>query len=233
MPDPKKSERCPARLHDRIGAPQTASALPQAASAVMSNEGHIVKSFDVDRTDSLHQSSGMASMALRDALFPPFTKPGIPRSLLYTPEQRRRRDLSVWTLVQGILAPVQFLIFLISLVLVMRCLATGEGSDLAALSVVVKTIALYTIMITGCLWERQVFGCFLFAPAFFWEDVFSMVVLALHTGYLFALLSGMVSLQSLMVLALAAYASYVINAAQFLLKLRAARLETAISGAVS
>jgi hypothetical protein len=33
--------------------------------------------------------------------------------------------------------------------------------------VVVKTLALYTIMVTGCIWEKVVFGQYLFAPAFY------------------------------------------------------------------
>ena len=144
--------------------------------------------------------------------------------MLYTAEQRQRRDKSVWTLVQGVLAPVQFLVFLISLALVLRFLATGEGQNLAIASVVVKTFALYIIMITGCIWEKVVFDCYLFAPAFYWEDMFSMLVLALHTWYLAALLTQSLSTNELMYLALAAYAAYVVNAVQFILKLRAARL---------
>jgi 3-vinyl bacteriochlorophyllide hydratase len=147
--------------------------------------------------------------------------------MLYSAEERRRRDASGWTLVQGLLAPVQFVIFLASLVLVLRFLATGQGQGWAEGSVVVKTLALYTIMITGCLWEKAVFGRYLFAPAFFWEDVFSMLVLALHTAYLLALATGAMSPRGLALLALAAYATYVINATQFLLKLRAARLQQA------
>ncbi len=133
----------------------------------------------------------------------------------------------MWTLVQGILAPVQFLVFLVSLVLVLRYLATGEGLGAATLSVVVKTLTLYAIMITGCIWEKVVFGRYLFAPAFYWEDVFSMLVLALHTAYLAALWGGMLDAREQMFLALAAYACYAINATQFLLKLRAARLDHA------
>jgi 3-vinyl bacteriochlorophyllide hydratase len=148
-----------------------------------------------------------------------------PNHQLYTPEQKIRRDASVWTLVQGILAPVQFLIFLISLWLVVRCLMTGEGESMALYSVVVKTIALYTIMITGCIWEKVVFDQYLFAPAFFWEDVFSMLVLVLHTAYLWAWFTGSLSAHQQLWLALAAYAAYLINAAQFLWKLRAARLQ--------
>lgn len=143
---------------------------------------------------------------------------------LYTPEERRRRDASVWTYVQGVLAPLQFLVFLISLVLVVRYLATGIGETSATISIVVKTMLLYAIMITGSIWEREVFGRYLFAPVFFWEDVVSMFVLALHTAYLIALMTGGLDTRALMVLALVAYAAYVINAAQFLLKLRAARL---------
>ena len=146
---------------------------------------------------------------------------------LYTPEQRIKRDQSAWTLVQGGLAPIQFLVFLISLVLVVRYLATGLGHDAAISSVVVKTLTLYTIMITGCIWEKVVFDCYLFAPAFFWEDVFSMLVLALHTAYLAALATNALSAQHLMYLALVAYATYVINAGQFIWKLRTARLDQA------
>ena len=144
---------------------------------------------------------------------------------LYTPEQRRRRDGSAWTLVQGVLAPLQFAIFGLSLVLVLRFLSSGEGEALAAWSVFAKTLALYAIMVTGCLWEKAVFGRWLFAPAFFWEDVFSMLVLALHTAWLVAWAGGWLTAQQRMGLALAAYAAYAINATQFLLKLRAARLQ--------
>ena len=154
-----------------------------------------------------------------------------PRSL-YTPEERVRRDASVWTWVQGVLAPVQFLIFLVSLALVLRCLVTGEGQAVATLSVVVKTLALYTIMITGCIWEKVVFGRYLFAPAFYWEDMFSMLVLALHTAYLLSLVNGWLDTRQQLFLALAAYAAYVINAVQFLLKLRAARLEAPVAVSV-
>ncbi|MBV6635401.1 MAG: 2-vinyl bacteriochlorophyllide hydratase [Mameliella sp.] len=150
------------------------------------------------------------------------------RETLYTQAQKQRRDKSAWTLVQGILAPLQFLAFLISLALVLRYMATGAGYEAATVSVLVKTGFLYLIMVTGAIWEKVVFGQYLFAPAFFWEDVFSMVVIALHSAYVWALLAGSLTPGGLMLLALAAYAAYVINAGQFLLKLRAARLQAAV-----
>lgn len=144
---------------------------------------------------------------------------------LYTAQERQRRNESVWTVVQGVLAPVQFLVFLVSLGLVVRTLTTGEGAFAADVSVVIKTVVLYTIMITGSIWEKVVFGKWLFAPAFFWEDVFSMLVLALHTLYLVLLLGEIGTLEQRMLVALAGYAAYVINAGQFLWKLRMARLQ--------
>lgn len=150
---------------------------------------------------------------------------GAPRSSLYTEEQRRRRDSSKWTLVQGVLAPLQFAVFLVSLGLVLRYLATGEGLAIATGSIVVKTLILYTIMLTGSLWERDVFGRYLFARPFFWEDVVSMLVLALHTAYLVSLVTGSLDVRDQLTLALAAYAAYVVNATQFLLKLQMARRE--------
>ena len=146
---------------------------------------------------------------------------------LYTPEERRRRDASPWTLVQGVLAPLQFLVCLISIALVWRFLATGQGELAATASIVAKTLTLYTIMVTGCIWEKDVFGVYLFAPSFFWEDMVSMAVLALHTGYLVALFTGALDTRQQMILALVAYATYAINALQFVLKLRAARLAAA------
>ena len=147
--------------------------------------------------------------------------------MLYTPEQRQRRDASPWTLVQGVLAPIQFVVMLASAVLILRYLDSGTGYGLATGSVLLKTGLLYLIMVTGSIWEHDVFGEWLFVPQFFWEDVVSMGVMVLHTAYLVALFGGLLDARGLMVLALVAYAAYFVNAAQFVWKLRKARLETA------
>jgi 3-vinyl bacteriochlorophyllide hydratase len=146
---------------------------------------------------------------------------------LYTEEQRKRRDSTRWTLVQGILAPLQFLAFLVSACLVVRYLMTGAGFTAATVSVLIKCLLLYAIMITGSIWERKVFGRYLFAPAFFWEDFVSMFVLVLHSAYLYSLLFGTLHARYQMYVALLAYAAYLVNATQFIIKLRAARREVA------
>lgn len=149
------------------------------------------------------------------------------RAPLYTPAERARRDATRWTRVQGVLAPVQFVVMLVSLTLVLRYLRTGHGLAAAHASVIAKTLALYAIMVTGALWEKVVFGRYLFARAFFWEDVVSFVVIAMHTLYLAGLVTGALGPRTLMDVALAAYALYALNATQFVLKLRAARLDDA------
>ncbi len=155
------------------------------------------------------------------------------RAPLYSAEERRRRDASPWTIVQGVLAPLQFVVCAVSAGLVLRWLSTGEGLALASASFVVKCALLYLIMVTGSVWEKAVFGRWLFAPAFFWEDVVSMVVIALHTACLVAMATGWLAPREQMLLALAAYAAYVVNAAQFLLKLRAARVASPAAQALA
>lgn len=150
------------------------------------------------------------------------SRPVQPRPL-YTAAERARRDRTWWTPVQGVLAPIQLLACLASVVLVARYLAHGGDATWASASVIVKTGLLYLIMITGCCWEKAVFGRWLFAPAFWWKDFVSMGVLALHTAWLLAWWFDWGSPTQRMVLALVAYGAYGVNAAQFLLKLRAAR----------
>ena len=151
------------------------------------------------------------------------SEPSVVNTAIYTDAQRERRDASVWTLVQGILAPLQFLVFLISLALVLRYVWYDVGAGAAALSVIIKTAVLYTIMITGAWWEKDVFGQYLFARPFFWEDVVSMAVMALHTAYVVMFVGGLSSPRLQFAVALVAYAAYVINAVQFFWKFRLAR----------
>jgi 3-vinyl bacteriochlorophyllide hydratase len=144
---------------------------------------------------------------------------------LYTPEERARRDATIWTPVQGFLAAFQFIVFAVSVCLITRFMVTGLGETAAIWSVVFKTMVLYAIMVTGSIWEKVVFDKWLFAHSFFWEDVFSFLVLGLHTAYLWSLYTGNMNTYQQLWLALAAYAAYAINAGQFLLKLRAAKVQ--------
>jgi 3-vinyl bacteriochlorophyllide hydratase len=127
-------------------------------------------------------------------------------------------------MVQAVLAPLQFAACFVSALLILRYFLTGDGYLAATASILVKTVLLAAIMVTGSIWEKVVFGRYLFAPAFFWEDAVSMIVVTLHVAYVAALLSGALDAPALLALALLAYAAYVLNAGQFLMKLRAARV---------
>jgi 3-vinyl bacteriochlorophyllide hydratase len=154
-----------------------------------------------------------------------------PSGDFYTVEQRATRNRSKWTLVQGVLAPLQFLVFLISLALIVRFLWTGQGETAATVSILIKTALLCLIMLTGAIWEREVFGQYLFAKPFFWEDVVSLFVVLFHTLYVVALIYGVLDANGLMWLALLAYLLYTINALQFLIKFRMARVAQALAEA--
>lgn len=208
---------------ERHNLPLDGEPLPHAAPQVRLTSHHRDNGLSINPYTATQQSVAATAKSVDNRPIKTAdltSKQGKP---LYTAEQRRRRDATKWTLVQGVLAPIQFLVFLISLACVVRYLTIGEGYEIATASVVAKTLTLYAIMITGSIWEREVFGCYLFAPAFYWEDVFSFLVLALHTAYLFAVFIGVGDPRQQMLLALAAYVTYVINATQFILKLRAAR----------
>lgn len=135
----------------------------------------------------------------------------------YTPEQFARREASPWTRVQIVLAPIQFLAFLISFALVIRYLTSGAGYGIATVSVLIKIGLLWAITITGMIWEKQIFGHYFLAREFFWEDVGNAVAIATHSLYFIA--RGLHwSEHSVMLVMLLAYCTYLINCAQFVRK---------------
>ena len=135
----------------------------------------------------------------------------------YTPEQLARRNASVWTKVQAILAPLQFLAFLISFALVVRYLTTGNGLLAAQISVLIQIALLWLITITGMLWEKEVFGQWFLAPEFFWEDVGNAVAMVFHNLYFVAVWLGW-SADATMTLMLVAYTTYLVNCTQFVVR---------------
>lgn len=135
----------------------------------------------------------------------------------YTPEQLEKRNNSKWTMVQAVLAPLQFLMFIISFSLVVHYLVTGNGFAIANVSVLIKIGLLWLITITGMIWEKEIFGHWFLAPQFFWEDVGNAVAMLMHNLYFLARWQGW-SEQAIMMLMLLAYVSYMFNCAQFILK---------------
>lgn len=149
----------------------------------------------------------------------------------YTAEQLEKRDNSKWTTVQVVLAPLQFLVFVISFGLVIRYLVTGSGYTVATVSVLIKIALLWAITITGMFWEKDVFGKWFLAPQFFWEDFMNAVAMLLHNLYFLAQWAGW-SERAIMTLMLVAYSSYLVNCTQFFIrgmKARKQRVGEAVS----
>lgn len=135
-------------------------------------------------------------------------------SMDYTPEQLAKREASIWTKVQMVLAPVQFIAFLVSFSLVVRYLLTGEGYLIANVSVLIKIALLWAITITGMIWEKEIFGHYFLAREFFWEDVGNAVAMVTHNVYFIAQWLHAPE-RTVMVIMLLAYCTYLVNCAQF------------------
>jgi 3-vinyl bacteriochlorophyllide hydratase len=136
-------------------------------------------------------------------------------SLDYTPEQLARRDRSVWTTVQAILAPTQFIAFLVSASLVFHAWQTHSGYDIATISIIVKISLLWAITITGMIWEKEIYGHYFLAKEFFWEDIGNAVAIVTHNLYFVVKLLGWDD-NAVMGVMLFAYATYLLNCAQFI-----------------
>jgi 3-vinyl bacteriochlorophyllide hydratase len=136
-------------------------------------------------------------------------------TIQYTADQLARRDRSIWTTVQAILAPTQFIAFLVSAFLVYQAWRTHSGYDIATTSIIVKITLLWAITITGMIWEKEIYGHFFLAKEFFWEDVGNAVAIVTHNAYFVVKLLGWDD-NAVMAVMLFAYSTYLINCAQFI-----------------
>jgi 3-vinyl bacteriochlorophyllide hydratase len=134
---------------------------------------------------------------------------------MYTADQLARRNRSGWTTVQGILAPIQFVVFIISAILVYQAWQTKQGYEIANASIILKISLLWAITITGMLWEKEIFGHYFLAKEFYWEDIGNLVAIITHNLYFLVRWLGW-SDDAVMATMLFAYATYLINSAQFI-----------------
>ncbi|NTU67376.1 MAG: 2-vinyl bacteriochlorophyllide hydratase [Chlorobiaceae bacterium] len=138
----------------------------------------------------------------------------------YTPEQLEKRNASRWTTVQAVLAPIQFLIFLAGLTVTWLFTKELWITDFGWITffVTLKTFMLVLIFVTGGFFELEVFGRFAFAREFFWEDFGSAIAMIVHISYFILFWIGL-DRDILIRTAYLAYLSYLVNAAQFVIRL--------------
>jgi 3-vinyl bacteriochlorophyllide hydratase len=138
----------------------------------------------------------------------------------YTPEQLAKRNASIWTDIQIILAPIQFLLFVAGLTTT-AIYANGllvNGFYWVSIAILFKTLFFALLFITGMFFEKEVFDQWVYSKEFFWEDIGSTVASFFHLLYFFLAFLGY-SQEVLIWDAFLAYFTYVINALQYLVRI--------------
>jgi 3-vinyl bacteriochlorophyllide hydratase len=85
-------------------------------------------------------------------------------------------------------------------------------------SVLVKVALMIGAIVTGALWEKDVFGHYWFAPEFLGEDTMTVNVLILHISYLAMVIAHPENLTAQIGTLLVAYTVYIGNVAQYILR---------------
>jgi 3-vinyl bacteriochlorophyllide hydratase len=138
----------------------------------------------------------------------------------YTPEQLAMRNASVWTEIQVILAPVQFLIFIAGVTITVL-FANGilvNGFYWVSLAILFKTLFFAVLFITGMFFEKEIFNQWVYSRDFLWEDIGSTVAAVFHLLYFVMAYLGY-SQEVLIREAFLAYLSYLLNAMQYLMRI--------------
>ncbi len=138
----------------------------------------------------------------------------------YTPEQLAKRNASVWTDIQIILAPIQFLLFVAGLTTTLFY-ANGflvEGFYWVSIAILFKTLFFALLFTTGMFFEKEIFDQWVYSPEFLWEDIGSTVAAFFHLLYFFLAYFN-ADREVLIWDAYLAYLTYVLNALQYLTRI--------------
>ncbi len=135
-----------------------------------------------------------------------------------------RRSASVWTKIHPVFALGQLLAFFVSVGLLIGYFRGSVSFDVVHESVLLKVALMVGAIVTGALWEKDVFGHYWFAPEFMGEDTMTVNVFILHLGYLTMVLAHPQNITAQIGTLLVAYTVYIANVAQYVL--RTANLHT-------
>ncbi len=129
---------------------------------------------------------------------------------------RTRREASRWTQIHPIFAIGQLGVFLVSAILLVLYFAHLVPFADVHLSVLVKVLLMAGAIVTGALWEHDVFDRWWFAQEFFIEDVMTANVFALHVGYLVTFYAWPNNPRLYLAMLCLAYLVYGLNVAQYI-----------------
>ena len=137
---------------------------------------------------------------------------------------RERRKASIWTAIHPLFALGQLLVFFVSVALFVAYLRHAVQFEAVHVSVLVKIAMMVGAVVTGALWEHDVYGHWWFAPEFLFEDVMTLVVFLLQLSYLAMVWLHPGDMVPIVAMLIAAYAVYVANVAQYIHKTQRRRL---------
>jgi len=142
---------------------------------------------------------------------------GTPRLLPFTSVQERR-DTSVWTRIHPIFAIGQLGVFIVSVALFALYAVHLVPFAAVYLSVLLKIALMIGAIVTGSLWEHDVFGEWWFAEEFFVEDVMTVNVFLLHVAVVVMFFRMPDQLGAVAGMLAFAYVIYTINVGQYLIQ---------------
>jgi 3-vinyl bacteriochlorophyllide hydratase len=133
-------------------------------------------------------------------------------------EMVARRSASIWTKIHPVFALGQLLAFCVSVGLLVGYFRGVVTFDAVHQSVLVKVALMIGAIVTGALWEKDVFGHYWFAPEFLGEDTMTVNVFILHIGYLAMVVAHPDNVTAQIGTLIVAYGVYIANVAQYILR---------------
>jgi 3-vinyl bacteriochlorophyllide hydratase len=140
-----------------------------------------------------------------------------------------RRKASIWTTIHPLFAIGQLLVFFVSVGLFVAYLRGAVPFQFVHVSVLVKIALMVGAVITGSLWERDVFGYWWFAPEFLFEDVMTLIVFITQMTYLAMVFTHPQLMGVILGVLIFAYTVYIANVAQYIHRTQTAKKEAAAS----
>ena len=129
-----------------------------------------------------------------------------------------RRAASVWTRVHPVFALAQLFVFLVSVSLLAAYLLHAVPYAAVHVSVLVKIGLMIGAVVTGALWEHDVYGRWWFAQEFIIEDTMTANVFALHVAYLVVAYAWPANGTATLSILGVAYGVYALNVAQYVVQ---------------
>jgi len=138
-----------------------------------------------------------------------------------------RRKASIWTMIHPLFAIGQLLAFLFSVGLLIGFFRGAVAFHIVHVSVLIKIGLMVGAVITGSLWEHDMYGYWWFAPEFLLEDVMTLIVFIFQLSYLAVVAFHPDFLAAIVMMLCIAYTVYVINVAQYIHRTQLQKQQTA------